>query len=432
MKSMRFQKSCAAAALSLCLLLALFTPAQAWGKRAADQPAVSAFAKSDQQSCVICFTREDFLSRTRGKEELSSIVIASLPEEGSLCLAGRPLQCGEAVSTDMLSALAYFPGSDQELHTRFSFLPVFSESGAGETAVTVSLNSSDRQNSPPVAVDLHYETYADLTLCGTLKAVDPDGDPCSFEIISQGRRGTAEITETGFRYQAGGKSGRDSFTYVAVDPCGERSAEATVTVTVSKRAAKECFTYTDMAESTCHYAALKLREAGVFSGETLGAEAFFCPDKPVTRAEFLALAASVSELPLPTAAVSTGLADDEDIPVWAQSYVAAAISVGAVEGERDGLGNRVFSASRPITRGEAAAILTRLLALPRDGRQSAFADSESIPDWAAQPLCSANAAGILPVFADGTIRCSQVVTREDAAVMLYQALRYRQTERERY
>ena len=112
--------------------------------------------------------------------------------------------------------------------------------------------------------------------------------------------------------------------------------------------------------------------------------------------------------------------------------MAAAISVGAVEGERDGLGNRVFSASRPITRGEAAAILTRLLALPRDGRQSAFADSESIPDWAAQPLCSANAAGILPVFADGTIRCSQVVTREDAAVMLYQALRYRQTERERY
>ena len=46
MNQTRFWKPCAAAALGLFLLLALFTPAQAWGRRAADQPAVSAVAEA--------------------------------------------------------------------------------------------------------------------------------------------------------------------------------------------------------------------------------------------------------------------------------------------------------------------------------------------------------------------------------------------------
>lgn len=421
-----------AAALCCALSLTVWMPMRAWFGHPEVQPAVSAFAKSDGQSCVIRFTREDFTARLQGKESLSAIVISALPEEGSLCLAGQPLEIGEAVDASMLSALTYAPETEAEVHTSFSFLPVFSESGAAARTVTVSLNNSDLQNSPPVAVDLEYEIYADLTLCGALKAMDPDGDPCTFEIVTQGKRGTAEITDMGFCYHCNGKSGRDSFTYVAIDPYGNRSEEATVRISVIKRSGKACFAYTDMAGESAHYAALKLREAGVFSGETLGSESFFCPDKPVTRAEFLTLAASVADLPLPTAAVSTGLADHETIPVWAQSYVAAAITSGAVEGIQDGLGNRTFCADRAITRGEAAAILTRLLSLPRDGRQAAFADSDDIPAWAAQAVSSANAAGILSVFSDGTVRCGAAVTRSDAAVMLYQTMCYQRSGRESY
>lgn len=414
------------------LLLTLFTPVLALWGQSAGLPAVSAFSKSEGQNRVICFSQEDFTGSVRGREGLSAIVISQLPETGSLCLAGQPVETGQPVEAAMLSALTYTPETEDEVHTVFSFLPVFSESGAGTEAVTVSLNSSDIPNSAPVAVSLEYETYADLPLYGGLKAVDPDGDSCTFEIVTQGKRGTAQITETGFCYQSNGRSGRDSFTYVAVDPYGNRSQPAEVSVAVCKRSSRECFSYTDMTRQSAHYAALKLREAGIFSGETLGSEAFFYPDKPVTRAEFLALAAAVAQLPLPTAAVSTGLADNSDIPVWAQSYVAAAMTSGAVEGIRDGLGNRTFCAGRAITRGEAASILTRLLSLPRDGRQPAFADSDSIPTWAAQAVCSANAAGILPAFSDGTIRCSGEVTRSDAAVMLYQALLYQQNGRENY
>lgn len=433
MKTSRKSRSIFAAAALLCALqVSVLTPAQALFGRQEVPPSVSAFAKSDRQSCVICFTRQDFTSRLQGDEELSAIVISALPETGSLCLAGQPVQIGEAVDASMLSALTYAPETEQAVHTSFSFLPVFSESGAGASAVTVSLNNSDLQNSPPVAVDLEYEIYSDLTLCGTLKAVDPDGDPCTFEIVKQGKRGTAEVSNMDFCYHCNGKSGRDSFTYVAVDPYGNRSEEATVCVSVIKRSSKACFSYTDMTNENAHYAALKLREAGVFSGETLGSEAFFHPDKPVTRAEFLTLAASVADLPLPTAAVSTGLADDDAIPAWAQGYVAAAITSGAVEGIQDGLGNRTFCANRTITRGEAAVILTRLLSLPRDGRQSAFADSNEIPSWATQAVSSANAAGILPVFSDGTIRSNAEVTRSDAAVMLYQAMCYQQNGRESY
>ena len=159
-------------------------------------------------------------------------------------------------------------------------------------------------------------------------------------------------------------------------------------------------------------------------GERLGSEHFFDPDAPVTRTEFLALTAAVADLPLPTAAVSTGLSDNESIPVWAQSYVAAGLLSGVVQGIHDGRGNRVFAGEEAITRGEAAVILDRALSLPADGREAAYADGDALPSWARQSVINAASAGVLPVFSDGSVRVSETVTRGDAAMMLYAALGY--------
>ena len=403
-------------------LLAAFVPAQAWpGKE--EIAAVAAFSKSDGQGRIITFTQSDFASRVTGSEDLSAIVVNRLPQGGILRLAGLDVRAGEAIAVERLGALCFVPDIGVDVHTSFDFLPVFSRSGAGDKAVTVSLNISDIPNSAPIAVEQTFETYADLTLCGRLKAVDADGDPCTFAVETQGKRGRADITETGFRYTPNGKSGEDSFTVVATDSYGNRSQPARITVKVVKRHERECFTYTDMTDSPAHFAALRLREEGVFSGECFGTEAFFAPQQTVTRAQFLTMAAAVAQLAMPTAAVSTGLSDDDSIPAWSRGYVAAGILSGVVEGSDDGSGNRVFRADNAVTRAEAAAILDRCLALTDDGREMAFSDSENIPVWAAQSVVNCAATGLLPVFSDNTVRPMDAVTREDAAVMLYEMLR---------
>ncbi len=410
-------------ALSAVLLAAAMSLSALTGLAAGESAAaVSAFCKNDGEGRIITFSQSDFTQRVTGKEELSAIVVSSLPEGGTLRLAGLDVRAGEAIETERLGALSFVPEIGQEVHTGFTFLPVFSRSGAGKEAVTVSLNISDTPNSAPVAVEQTFETYADLTLYGQLKAVDADGDHCTFTVEQQGRRGTARITESGFCYEPNGKSGEDVFTVVATDVYGNRSQPTEITVRVSKRHAKERFTYTDMAESTAHYAALRLREEGVFSGECFGSESFFLPQSTVTRAQFLTMAASVAQLAMPTAAVSTGLSDDDSLPAWSRSYVAAGILSGVVEGSDDGLGNRVFQAENAITRAEAAAIVDRCLSLTDDRREMAFADRDEVPAWAAQSVVNTTAAGLLPVFSDNTVRPTAAVTREDAAVMLYQML----------
>ena len=402
-------------------LLTAFAPARAWGGKS-EAVAVAAFSKSDGQGRIITFAQSDFSSRVTGGEELSAIVVDRLPKGGILRLAGLDVREGEAIETERLGALCFVPEIGVDVHTSFDFRPVFSRSGAGEAAVTVSLNISDTPNSPPIAVEQTFETYAELTLYGALKAVDADGDQCTFTVESQGKRGTAETVDGGFRYTPNGKSGEDRFTVVATDSYGNRSQPAEITVRVVKRHERECFTYTDMSDSPAHYAALRLREAGVFSGESFGSEAFFAPDQAVTRAQFLTMAAAVADLAMPTAAVSTGLSDDESIPAWSRGYVAAGILSGVVEGSDDGSGNRVFLAENVITRAEAAAILDRCLSLADDGREMVFSDSETVPAWAAQSVANCTATGLMPVFSDNTVRPLDAVTREDAAVMLYEML----------
>lgn len=417
-----------AVALSILMLLSAFTPVRALFGKSDELSAVSAFGKSDVTGTTISFTAEDFSSRVSGKEKLSAIVISNLPETGKLRLAGRELLRGEAVDAEQFSTLSYVPAEGEtEVHTCFDFIPVFSKSGAAAEVVTVSLNLSEIANSAPVAHDLSLPTYAGVTLCGDFSATDADGDACTFEITAQPRRGTAETSGNCFAYTPTvGKTGEDSFQYTAIDAYGNVSAPATVTVDVQKRPDKETFVYTDMENSPAHYAALSLRDAGVLCGETIGGENFLYPEKTVTRAEFVALVAAVTELALPTASVGTGLSDDAAIPTWAQPYVAAAITSGVVCGEQDGSGNRIFRAKDSITRAEAAAIMNRALDLPDDGREMAFADTQNVPAWAAQYMVNTTAVQVLPVFSDNTVRCGAAVTREDAVQMLYQMLNYQE------
>ena len=388
--------------------------------------AVAAFSKTEPLGGVIRFNREDFVADTDKNNTLDAIVITGVPDNGSLLFGEETVSAGDIINMDDL-ALMTFSAADgrDEVFSDIYFKPVFSKTGTSETDVKITLSISDKPNNTPVAVNAEYKTYTNVKLCGKLKVIDTDDDECTFEVISAPKKGTLTIEGEDFVYTPKqDKSGKDFFEFRATDSRGNKSGVAKVSIEICKPASKESFAYSDMQESLAHYAALYLREEGIMVGETFGGESFFYPDQTVSRAQFVALISSVAEMSVPTVSVGTGLYDNGDIPEWARPYVAAAINCGVISGESGDDGNKVFRANDPITRAEAAAIIDRAMGLALDGREMAFDDSSDVPAWAAQSIVNTTAAGIVSVFDDNTVRASDYVTREDAALMLCKAVCY--------
>ena len=409
------------------ILLAAFimsTSFQVFGTKS--DLSVAAFSKTEVTGGVIRFDRADFVVDNDKNNTLDAIMITSLPDNGCLLFGEEAVNAGDIISMDDLSLMTYCAAdSKSEAFSDICFRPVFSRTGTGETDVKITLSITDKPNNTPVAINAEYKTYTNVKFCGKLRVIDTDNDECTFEIVTAPKKGTLTIEGEDFVYEPKqDKSGKDFFEFRATDSRGNKSAVAKVSIDICKPASKDAFSYSDMEESSAHYAALYLREQGIMAGETFGAENFFYPEQTVSRAQFVALISCIAEMSVPTVSVGTGLSDNGDIPEWARPYVAAAINCGVISGESGDDGNKVFRANDPITRAEAAAIIDRAMGLALDGREMAFGDSSDVPAWAAQSIVNTTAAGILSVFDDNTVRASDYVTREDAALMLCKAVCY--------
>jgi len=418
--------ACAAMAMAFCMILTAIPQVAALFGKKDEEATVSTFSKWNSPGETVVFSPDEFTSRVNGDSKLVGLIISELPEQGAgmLLLAGKEVFRGQEISLSRVSELSFIPGGEGDVHTSIGYFPVFKSSGTGSDQVSVAINVSEKENMSPVAVNVQAETYTDLKVRGEFRAVDVDGDACTFQLVKAPSKGEVTVDETGFLYTPSGKNGEDKFTYIALDSFGNPSKAATVTVAINKRPNKEALQYVDMENSASHYGAIKVAEAGIFVGESISGKSFLYPDTPVSRTEFVAMVAALTELPMPTASVSTGLADNNDIPVWAQSFVVSAVSSGVVYGEKNGEGNRVFRASDAITRAEAACILDRALKLTDEGSALTALDAAEVPDWALQPVINTTSTGILPVFSDSSVKVNEAVTRKDAVDMLYQSLKY--------
>ena len=196
-------------------------------------------------------------------------------------------------------------------------------SGAVVTSITV-------KNTAPIAENLELTTYRGVGVAGTFKAIDPEGDPFVFEVTSEPKKGVV-IPGDGdtFLYTpTEGKSGRDSFTYTAMDENGNTSAEAKVSITIRRQSG--AVTYSDMAGDPAQYAALRLAEEDVFTGDRLGSESFFRPAEEVTRGEFLAMCLKIRGIKPLEGITRTSFADDEEAAAWVRPYISAALISGYI------------------------------------------------------------------------------------------------------
>lgn len=423
-----FTRKTAALTAALALTAACVFPASAFlfDSNRADSPgAVAAFSKNSTADQSISFSADDFV--VEGGKELDSILITGLPalEAGVLALGGSELSLGSAVAVSALSGLRFHPlTSPTVAATSFTFTPCFTDGSAGED-VTVGLYLLTAENGAPVAENLELTTYKNVAVTGQFSATDPEGDLLTFRLVDKPARGSVTLSEaeggTEFVYTPyENKSGKDSFTYAAVDAVGNTSAPATVKIRIERARTK--VTYADMSGNAAYRSALRLAEEGIFVGECMNGAYFFRPDQPVTRSEFVAMAMKAAGREALTTISRTGFADDEAIPTWAKGYVASGLKAGVVKGTIGEEGRVVFRGASPVTRAEASVLLDRVLNVTEVSSPVRYADSETAPVWAYQAAVNLETAGVLRTDANGALSLSDSLTRADAAELLVGAL----------
>ena len=320
------------------------------------------------------------------------------------------LRAGDILTADQAAQMTFCPlRTETDRSTEVEYLPIYAGCVAQSDVMTISIRG--KEDKAPIAEDFALETYKNLATTASLKVTDPEGQPMTFTVTRQPKRGTLELKEDGhFTYTPKkNKVGVDSFTFTATDPAGKVSREATITINILKPT--DATQYTDTMGRECRFAAEWMRNTGIFTGERLAGKPCFHPDREVTRGEFVTMLVKALDIPAEEDAALTGYTDE--IPLWLQPYLAAAVRSGLTAGLPE---QEVFGADTPITGAEAAVMLQNALDLTVTRQEDAQTSADAtLPVWAETAVTTLAENGF-QLAAEATL------TRGDTAQLLYQAV----------
>lgn len=305
-----------------------------------------------------CFTSADF---SMGEDEVAGICITQLPDAqtGTVLLGNRVIRQGDILTAEQVSQMTFSPlRTEEDQDAVVTYLPIYDD--RVEKSATMTLSIRGKEDKAPVAQDFAMETYKNLPNQGTLKATDPENESLTYTLVRQPKRGEIVLASDGsFTYTPKkNKVGVDSFTYTAADPAGNVSREATVTIQILKPTDSK--QYTDTAGKSCQFAAEWMKNTGLFVGEKLGGQDCFQPEKEVSRGQFLAMLVDVLDIPMEEMSYE---AIPEDTPDWLKPYLAAAMRAGITAGLPDNK-TASFEANNAILEGEVAVMVQNALDLP--------------------------------------------------------------------
>lgn len=370
---------------------------------------------------VYCFSTEDF----PGQENMEGIYIASVPgDAGALCCGSRIVCSGDVLSSQSLNSLS-LQASETADNVSMTYRPIADGCLGEEQTIAVSVFAAKK--TTPVCEDCELETYKNIANSGTLCASDADGDPLTYQLVKEPKRGSVELHNDGsFTYTpAENKVGKDSFVYQAEDPSGNVSNEATVKIKIVKPTDKA--TYEDV-DGALAYTAMWLREKGIYTGKTVSGHLCFEPESTVSRGEFLAMTMRLLNTEAEDTVLTSGFADEQTTPVWMRPYIVSAYRNGMITGTSEDAGV-VFRPCDAMTGAEAAVMLQNMLQLPVPDSKAVFAADEAgetVPAWAQDAVSAIWDAG----FELSAAAANQPITREDCANLLYQAARLLKTSKE--
>ncbi len=162
-----------------------------------------------------------------------------------------------------------------------------------------------------------------------------------------------------------------------------------------------------------HWAEKAISEMAAIGAASGYEDGSFCPDKTVTRGEFVKLLCELFDVAL---ADNHGFGD-VSADAWYASYANAAAAAGIVGGDSEGN----FNANAPVTRQDAATMLGRFLKLTEGSVDGKFNDADSMAPYAAGYIAAMVDAGLLNGMGDGSFAPVSDTTRAQAVTMLLNA-----------
>lgn len=353
-----------------------------------------------------CFREGDFSTADMGG--VDGIFVTAVPDASVAVvkLGNRTVCVGDTVAAASLNDLRLVPTCTETKDAVLTYCPIYGTYPAAPTQLTIRIQSG--KNEAPKAANVDFETYKNIANDGKLSATDKEGGELTFQLVDAPKRGTVTISDDGtFVYTPReNKVGEDRFTYTATDDAGNVSKPATVNIRILDP--KEKMTFSDLSDDPGCFEAMWLREQGLCGGRTIGAQTCFYPQETVSRGEFLVMAMELFGITPDAKANLSSVCDADDVPVWMQSYLSAALRRDIVRGRPspDGL---CFAANDAITGREAAVMLQNILELP----VPTATVKTSQADWSANAVAALSDAGICMDYGDTSM------TRIEVANLLY-------------
>ena len=156
----------------------------------------------------------------------------------------------------------------------------------------------------------------------------------------------------------------------------------------------------------------QLVDWGVMRGDVGGNLA---PERNITRAEFVTL--------INRAYGYTRMAGTPFTDVRSSDWYAQDIDIAYNMGYFKGTSPTTASPLSPVTREQAAVLLTRNLMLQENtGEILGFSDSRTLAEWSRGLIGAAAANGVINGYADGSFRPQNNITRGEVAAMLVRAI----------
>ena len=149
----------------------------------------------------------------------------------------------------------------------------------------------------------------------------------------------------------------------------------------------------------------------------------FRPNNMITRAEFVVLVNNAMGY------TKSGYAYFSDVPshYWGKNAIQTGVAAGYISGD----GNGIFRPNDPVTRQEAAAMISRILDLKQnESRAYRYTDSYAISNWAKGVVGAVSEAGIMAGYPDGSFGPNKVLTRAEAVLALDKTVNYKPGDKE--
>lgn len=350
---------------------------------------------------------------------VNKITILTLPDasQGTLLLDGQPVTANQKISRRNIGKLTFRPAAAT---ADTSFYVTANDSYATSCHVMVI----ESVNLAPAVSDevakLYIETMKGAVVHGSVTVTDPEDGELEFILTNAPKKGTVTVTDAAageFIYTPNeGKSGSDSFSLRARDEYGNWSEEIAVSVRINKN--RSGIEYTDLAGHWAYNDAVKMTDAGIMGGAYVNGSAYFYPDTEVTREEFVTMLMKTIGLSDIPEIKEVKFADDDKISDSARNYVRAAKKLGFVSGSTGEDGQLYFDPTSTVTRAEVAVILQNVIKVKVDDAVPVFADSDSIPAWAAESVLAMKQLGIMNGTGGGEFSPFETVSRAQTAAIL--------------